>query len=198
MTDRQEDLERYLALEMAGEERDALESEVLAKDELSDRLYADMSMLVALETATQARQKRLAKSAKSAPWWQWQPLRWAIPVAAMATIIAFLIGRGPSAPEAPPVFRGGYTALEVLTPKGDVTAPPHTFVWRRDVGSAFVRFELFDAASTSLYSVTAETSLVVKVSTIDIPSRGYWVLTPLDDLRVPIGEEVTTWYQVRR
>lgn len=199
MTDEKQELERYLAGEMNDAERQSFEREVLESDRLSDELYADSSVLVALEAAAEARRLRQARSADVRRWWRWPGMRWAVPAAAAAVVALLLVGRNPSRTPSPAVFRGAHDGLEVLFPQGRVEAPPEVFAWRRHGDVASVRFELFDADSRSRFStVTAETTLVLHPSEVAIPDKGRWELTPLDDLRMPVGEAVTTWYEVER
>jgi hypothetical protein len=192
-----EQFERYIAGEMSAEECVAFEEEIIGTHALSDKLYADMSLVVALESAAQARRERQARAAQEAPRWYRQPLRWAVPLALAASLAILVIGRSPSGPEVPAVFRNASEAPVVLAPVGDIATSPRLFTWRYKASIAHYRFELFDPAATVLFSyVTADTSLALDPLAVEIPDKGFWVLTPLDDLHLQAGSEVTTWYQV--
>jgi hypothetical protein len=199
VNEREERMQRYLAGEMPADERAAFEDEVLSSPELSDRLYSDISLQAAIETAARARSERAVETAPAEPWWQGRIVRWLAPAIAIAAVAVLMIARQPKAPFEPPVFRGSEGGLEAVEPRGDVSEVPSLFVWHPSDAASFYRFELFHASSSApLFTiVTSDTSVSVDDPTVEVPARGYWVVTPLNDLRVDDGDEIITQYKTK-
>jgi len=187
MTDIDERMERYLAGDMTREDRVAFEDEILSKPELSDRLYADVNVRTAIEDAARTRRELAVAAASAVPWWRRPMLRWLAPAAAVAAAAVVVLVMRPTSPDGPPVFRGDETTIEGFSPRGTVVAAPQEFEWRPIEGAAYYRFELFDAASIEVFATTTDQTRLT-VDAIPVPSAGYWVVTPLNDVRAPVGD----------
>ncbi len=44
-------------------------------------------------------------------------------------------------------------------------------------------------------TVTVDTSLTIDLATTEVPTSGYWLVTPLNDLRVGAGAAILTRYR---
>jgi len=185
-----------MAGELTPDERIAFEDEALSNPELTDRLYADVSVREALESAARARREREVTAASAQPWWRRGLVRWLAPVAVVAAVAVFMFTQQTQTPDGPPVFRGGGGDVVAVEPAGEVDQLPSHFTWTALAGATYYRFELFDAASTLvLETVTADTALIIDPATTEVPAEGYWVVTPLNDLRVRAGEATLTRYR---
>jgi len=194
MSDSEERIQRYLAGEMTPEERVAFEDEVLLKPEFADRLYSDISIQAAMDTTARARREWAVDTTPAEPWWRRQFVRWLAPAVAVAAVAIFMIARQPQAPDAPSVFRGTAGELKAVEPQGDVSAAPSRFVWRASALAEHYRFELFSSSSSTpvFTTVIADTFLTVDPSFAEVPTQGYWVVTPLNDLRIGVGDAIIT------
>ena len=193
MSDFDERLQRYIAGEMTAEDRIAFEDEVLSNAEIVDRLYEDASLRAVLETVGRARREREVAAAPAVPWWRRWAGQWLVPAAAVAAVAILMFTQ--KSPEQPPVFRGADGHLEGVEPMGEVGEVPSRFVWTASEGAAWYRFELFDATSTPVFdTVTADTIFTIEAITLRVPARGYWVVTPLNDLRARTGGPVLIRY----
>lgn len=191
MSDIDERLQRYLEGSMARDERLAFEREVLASPELSDRLYAEVNLRAALEGVTNRR-------TQTRSWWRRPAVRWGVPaVVAAALAVLLVLPRNPETDRGPR-YRGTGAVPVAVAPRGEVAAPPERFVWR-DAGAPYYRLELFAADATPVASaVVADTIYTIDPASTPVPDRGYWVLTPLDDLHVSAGKPLVTRYRVSR
>jgi hypothetical protein len=194
-----EQMERYLAGEMPERERVEFERKIVENPELSEQLYADSQIRVALEAAAEEkrRAREPAPTSESRPWWHLPVLRWGVPAVAVAIVAIFaIVDRGPNGPTPREVFRGAEAGFVALSPRGDVGEPPTRFVWTSHPGAVQYRFELFDAASNRVHtSVTADTTVQVFV-TGPAASEGFWTVTPLDQNLAGVGETILTRYRV--
>jgi len=196
MSDFDERMQRYLVGELTAEERITFEDDVLSNPEMVDRLYADVSMRAALDTVARAKRERAVASASAEPWWRRRMLRWVAPAVAVAAVAIFVFVRPSQPPEQPPVFRSVERRLEAVEPRGDVDAVPTRFVWSSSDDAAYYRFELYDVSSTPVFdTVTADTTVTFDSTVTPVPPEGYWVVTPLNDLRVGIGADIVTQYK---
>jgi hypothetical protein len=196
MSELDERVQRYLAGELTPEERIAFEDEVLANSELSDRLYADANVRAALETAAHARRERSVAAASVDPWWRRHVWRWMVPAVGVAAVAIFMFVQQTESPEQAPVFRGADRHFAAIEPAGDIESVPSQFVWSASDGAAYYRFELFDAASALvLETVTSDTMITIDLATIAVPTEGYWVVTPLNDVRVGAGDAIISQYK---
>lgn len=132
----------------------------------------------------------------SEPWWRQPAARWIIPVAVVAVVLVFAVLRSPQTQRGNAAFRGELVGPVAVAPVGDVDTPPTRFVWRRDSGASYYRFELFGAASSPVFTAVTVDTFAVVDSTVTVPHSGHWVVTPLDDLRIHNGPAITTPYQV--
>jgi len=84
-----------------------------------------------------------------------------------------------------------------MEPMGEVAEVPSRFIWTASADASFYRFELFDAESNPIFeTVTADTVFTIEAVTLRVPARGYWVVTPLNDLRVRAGGPLLSRYHV--
>lgn len=188
-------LERYLAGGMGADERVAFEDELLANEALVDRVYEDASLQAALEAAGRARRERTVAPGRAVPWWRRRPFWWLLPVGAVTITAVIMLAQPPRRPE-PPVYRGEEREFVAIEPMGELAGPPSRFVWTAAPGAAFYRFELFDDASSPVFTEeTADTIVTVEAGTAQVPARGYWVVTPLNDLRIRAGGPLLTRYR---
>jgi hypothetical protein len=194
-----ERIERYLAGEMTESERTEFEREIMEDPKLSELVYADAQIQAALETAAEEkkRESRPASAREPRRWWRLPALRWGVPVAVAAAILAVfvVVDRSPGPPPKE-VFRGGESGFAAISPQGDLGETPARFVWTPYPGAAHYRFELFDAASTLVHTtVTADTTTRVSVAGA-AARQGYWMVTPLDENLSTIGQTLLTRYRV--
>lgn len=195
MSQSEDQLQRYLLGEMSPEERAAYEDEVLSNEDLIDQIYADENARAAIETARRARRERALATGARRSWWRRGMGGWLIPAAAVIAVLAVVLVRQSTTPVSPPLFRGGTSGIVAVKPQGEVSNVPQRFVWHPGKAAAY-RFELFDASSHSIFStVTHDT--VVTPTDVTVPTRGYWTVTPLDDLNLTAGEPLLTHYRLR-
>jgi hypothetical protein len=192
-----ERMQRYLAGELTPEERVAFEDEVLADADLANRLYADVNLRAAIEAAARARRERSVTAVAVKPWWRRRVWRWVAPAMGVATVAIFMMVTQ-TEPERTPVFRSTKPGFAPVEPAGNVTGVPSQFVWRASDEAAFYRFVLFDTSATTVFeTVTSDTSVIIDAATISVPAEGYWVVTPLNDLRFRIAEAILSRYSTR-
>jgi len=190
-----ERVERYLAGEMGTDERVAFEDELLANEALVDRVYEDASLQAALEAAGRGRRERAAAAGGTVPWWRRRRFWWLLPVGAATITTVIMLAQPPRRPERP-VFRGEEGEFVAVEPMGEVAGPPSRFVWTAAPDAAYYRFELFDDASSPIFTEeTADTVVTIEAGTAQVPARGYWVVTPLNDLRIRAGGPLLTRYR---
>jgi hypothetical protein len=186
-------IERYVSGQMSDVEREDFEREILERPDLAEEIYADAQVRSLIESAAEARAEERTREPLRArrPWWRLPTLRWAIPVAAAAVALVFLV-RTADTP-GPGVFRGVGAGLSALAPAGDVDAPPDRFSWTSYPGAYRYRFELFDATSTPVHTVvTADTT----VSLSDAPvAAGYWTVTPLGPNLTSLHDAIVTRFR---
>jgi hypothetical protein len=195
-----EQMARYLAGEMSASERREFEDKILRDRELASTLYADVNLRSSFDEAARTQRGRAHDGAEQRDaWWRKPSFRWAVPAAAASVIVIVAIGIfNPRGPEDPSVFRGDGSVLQPITPKGDLNAPPNQFVWRSDPQATRYRFEWFDESSKPVFvTITADT--VVSPGPADlsgpIPARGYWRVTPLDEMNVSGRPGPPVWYE---
>jgi hypothetical protein len=183
-----EDLQRYLAGKLEGDERIAFERDLLASDEAALEAYDELAVREALSQARRARSERHRPHTRGI-----FPARWAVPSAVAAVLVVMAVVWQTNQPEGPPVFRG-VAPLSPVAPVGDLPAVPERFTWSADAGATRYRFELFDATSLPVASeVVADTFVVIGV---DAPRRGYWTVTSLDELDLATHTSRPVWYDV--
>lgn len=188
-----EQLERYLTGEMSADERIAFEDSVLNSDELSDRIYGDATVRATLEHVVHARRKRAV--AARVPWWRRRVVRWLAPAVAVAAVAVIVVVQQQSR-ELPVVFRGSGDAVLAVAPAGDIATPPERFVWHSLPAASAYRFELFDPELPAPVFSTTTSDTVVSLATGVAPPRGYWKVTPLNDVGVGTTGGTLTHYAV--
>ncbi|HER19686.1 MAG TPA: hypothetical protein ENO14_01420 [Chromatiales bacterium] len=166
---------------------------MLGSDDLTDRIYADATIRAALERAAHAR--REPAPVARVPWWRRRVVQWLAPAIAVAAVVVVVVVQHQS-PELPPVFRGSNDAALAIEPQGDIAAPPARFVWHSLPSAASFRFELFDASQPAPVFSATTTDTVVLLPTGIAPPRGYWKITPLDDVGVGTTSGTLTHYVV--
>lgn len=196
MSDDDRRLERYVAGELSPTERVAFEDEILANPDLVDRMYEDANLLAALDIAGTARRERSLRRASSVAWWRRPMSHWLPPLAAAAAALAVVMTLTPprSPSEHGPVYRGGTPSPDAFGPRGTVDARPDRFAWSPIEGAGQYRIEVYDHMSTRVF-LTVTASTYVDVDPATAPAVGYWVLTPLDDIGVTVGDAVVTHYR---
>jgi len=136
--------------------------------------------------------KREVALADGKPWWRSHMVRWFIPTAAVAaTVTVMLMSRVTFNPE---VFRGKKNGVVTIAPRGQLATPPSVFSWRSFPAASFYRFELFDEYAQPVYTAVVPDTVTTLSTGISAPARGYWIVVPLNDLRVANGDEATTRY----
>jgi hypothetical protein len=114
---------------------------------------------------------------------------------AVAAVVVIVVVQQQS-PEVPPVFRGSGDAALAIEPHGDITAPPVRFVWHSSPAASAYRFELYDASQPAPVFSTTTTDTAVSLPDGIAPPRGYWKITPLDDVGVGTNSGTLTHYVV--
>jgi hypothetical protein len=201
--EQEERLADYLSGGMPATERLRFEQEALADDGLSAALYREVSLDASIAAAS-ASAEALAPTSPRDPL-RWFRLRWAIPAAAVAVVLAgfFLIrdpGRIPPAGEPqPPTFRGEASLLEPVAPVGTVGTTPSLFHWRRVPGAVLYRFDLFDETMQRIHqAAVAETILAAGSHGLSTPpASGAWKVTALGADGATIAESPITAYDSR-
>ena len=97
----------------------------------------------------------------------------------------------------PVTLRGDSHDVMPIGPVGDQQSAPVQFVWHRVTGASAYRFELFDAEARVVHRVVlTDTLLAASSLSVDLPVRGSWRLTPLDDLSLDLSNGVRSAYQI--
>ncbi len=175
-------LARYVSGELSGEERAALEREILADDALADALYGELALrsLPLQAPGAPARAIPATRPRSRPPFWRWQV---ALPAAA-AVIAVFsmlwIVGRQTAGPGR--TLRGQGGAPRLLEPLGEVERVPGRFAWTPAAGAASYRLEVLDAEGRVRYeTVTPRTSHPLPAGALpDTLALLRWRVVPVD------------------
>jgi hypothetical protein len=115
--------------------------------------------------------------------------RWPVPLTAAASVallfsaaVLFMATRGRSGRV--DALRGGVTAVELLTPRGDAAGRPLTFVWHSAKAPARYSLEVFNAAGDAIWATEVnDTAVVMPEDTPLVVGETYhwWVLVRTSD-----------------
>jgi hypothetical protein len=205
-----ERLDRYLAGELTEEERRLFEEEMLRSSQLSADAYDELAVQDAVAEAVRLRAARQSGQGAGssgrrgqtpsarARRARWRIPRWAIPSAAAAVLLVAataVLRMGDS--DGPLTFRGGDAGLRALEPVGEQSGPLQRFVWSREPASLRYRFELFDADSRMVLSRIVADTFITTADLGNVPTYGFWQITPLDDMNMAGPGSGPVWYHVR-
>lgn len=140
------------------------------------------------------------------PWYRSLWIKFGVPAAAVLTaMVSILVLRpgwlglaGVPGLAGMGSHSGSASRFVLLEPDSTVSKLPGRFVWTRDPRAEQYRFELFDASAHPVTMVLTTDTLLVMEAGIDVvPPKGQWSVTPMTQGLTPLGEPVTSRYEVR-
>jgi len=137
-------------------------------------------------------------------WYQSAWIQFGVPMAAVLTAVVSILMLRPGwfglsgVPGLSGMSSRGASGFTLLEPDSTVSRLPERFVWTRDPRAEQYRFELFDASAHPVTMVLTTDTLVVMEAGVDVvPEKGEWSVTPMTLGLTPLGDPVTSRYEVR-